>query len=219
MYRDEEAEEVERYAMSKEGLEESWKEIEEACEPDGEALAAGQEVSTPLAPKLDEPSRGRQETPAVGDQSEERGAGGVVPTLIEPLPWDGEEDEAPPEGRILRKILPPETAVNAKRARVDMPAGGGASSSSAINKWLNKEWRRSGPAMKLCTISMNLSPHGDESMEADDEAMESDETSAPEVVAAAWSLKQFESRVLNLSTAIGQTIGPTFEQDGGQLVS
>ena len=59
--------------MSKEGLEESQREIEEAREADGGALVADQEVSTPLAPQQEEPSGGLRGTPALGDQSGERG--------------------------------------------------------------------------------------------------------------------------------------------------
>ena len=52
--------------------------------------------------------------------------------VFEPLPWEKEESEAPPEGRILKKLPPPETAVRAepeaKRARLDGPPSGSSSS-------------------------------------------------------------------------------------------
>ena len=86
----------------------------------------------PPAPQLDERSKGPQTPPALGDQPGERGAGGDIPVLFEPLPWEKEESEVPPEGRILKKLPPPETAVKAepeaKRARLDGPPGGSSSS-------------------------------------------------------------------------------------------
>ena len=128
-YRDEEAEEVERYALSKEGLEESRREIDEAREPDGGAMIAEAGVPAPSAPQGEEPSGGLRTPPALGDQTGERGAGGEVPMIIEPLPWD--EDEPPPEGQVLKKLPPPESAVRvepeAKRARTEKPPEGGAS--------------------------------------------------------------------------------------------
>ena len=130
-YRDEEAEEVERYALSKEGQEESQREIDEAREPDGGAMIAEAGAPAPSAPQREEPSGGLRTPPALGNQSGERGTGGEVPMVIEPLPWD--EDELPPEGRVLKKLPPPESAVmvepEAKRATTERPPEGGASSS------------------------------------------------------------------------------------------
>ena len=87
-YRDEEAEEVERYAKSKEGLEESQREIEEAREPDGETLTDEPGGPAPSAPQLAEQREGLQTPPALGDQPGERGAGGDIPMVFEPLPWE-----------------------------------------------------------------------------------------------------------------------------------
>ena len=84
-YRDEEAEEVERYALSKEGLEESQREIDEAREHDGEALTVEAGVPAPSAPQRDEPSGGLRTPPALDVQPGERGAGGEIPMVIEPL--------------------------------------------------------------------------------------------------------------------------------------
>ena len=130
-YRDEEAEEVERYALSKEGQEESQREIDEAREPDAPAMIAEAGEPAPSAPQRGEPSGGLLTPPALGDQPGERGAGGEIPMVIEPLPWD--EDALPPEGRVLKKLPPPESAVRAepeaKRARTEKPPEGGASSS------------------------------------------------------------------------------------------
>ena len=86
-YRDEEAEEVERYALSKEGLEESQREIDEAREPDEKAMTAEAGVPAPSAPQGEEPSGGLRTPPALQDQSGERGAGGEIPIVIEPL-WE-----------------------------------------------------------------------------------------------------------------------------------
>ena len=130
-YRDEEAEEVERYALSKEGMEESQREIDEALEPGGEAMTAEAGVPAPSAPQRDEPSGGLQTPPALDVQPGERGTGGEVPMVIEPLPWD--DDLLPPEGRVQKKLPPPESAVRAepeaKRARTAELSGGGSSSS------------------------------------------------------------------------------------------
>ena len=124
---------MERYAKSKEGLEESQREIEEAREPDGGALADGPGGPAPSAPQLDEQREGLQTPPALGSQPGERGTGGDIPMVFEPLPWEKEASEAPPEGRILKKLPPPETAVKAepeaKRARrIDGPPSGSSSS-------------------------------------------------------------------------------------------
>ena len=130
-YRDEEAEEVERYALSKEGIEESQREIEEALKPDEEAMTAEAGVPAPSAPQRGEPSGGLRTPPALDVQSGERGTGGDIPMVIEPLPWD--DDPLPPEGRVLKKLPPPESAVRvepeAKRARTGELSGGGAGSS------------------------------------------------------------------------------------------
>ena len=88
-YRDTEAEEVEPYALSKEGQEESRNEIEEVTQ---ERLAAGETLDA-LENLL---RRGERD----------------IPMVIHPLPWD--DEEPPPEGRALRKLPPPESAVKAE---------------------------------------------------------------------------------------------------------
>ena len=144
-YRDTEAEEVERYALSKEGREESRNEIEEVTQ---ERLAAGETLNAlegepaPQAPQHEVPSGGMQTPPVPAEQTGARGSGGEedVPMVIPPLPW--EEKEPTPEGRALRKLPPPASAVKAepeaKRARHG--EGAGVSSSSKTHQ-LNVERR------------------------------------------------------------------------------
>ena len=75
-YRDTEAEEVERYALSKEGQEESRNEIEEVAQ---ERLAAGETLSAlegepaPQAPQREVPSGGLQTPPVPAEHTGARG--------------------------------------------------------------------------------------------------------------------------------------------------
>ena len=95
-YRDTEAEEVERYALSKEGQKESLQEIKEVNQERqaaGETLAVLEGEPAPQAPQQGVPSEGLQTRPVLAEHAGERGSGGEmdVPMVIHPLPWDDEE--------------------------------------------------------------------------------------------------------------------------------
>ena len=87
-------------------------------------------VLAPSAPQLGEQRGGLQTPPALVDQPGERGAGGDIPMVFEPLPWEKEASEAPPEGRTLKKLPPPAVKAEpeAKRARIDEPSKTSSSS-------------------------------------------------------------------------------------------
>ncbi|CAK9027294.1 unnamed protein product, partial [Durusdinium trenchii] len=97
-YRGTEAEEVEPYALSKERQEESRNEIEEVTQ---ERRAAGETLDALEGEPAPKPHN-------------KRGSGGEmdIPMVIHPSPWD--DEEPPPEGRALRKLPPPESAVKAE---------------------------------------------------------------------------------------------------------
>ena len=88
-----------------------------------------------------------------------------VPMVIPPLPWD--DEEPPPEGRALRKLPPPESAVRAepeaKRARHEEGAVG---SSSSKTHQLNVERR----VEKVC-IEEEVMYHLDEVVDVETLAM------------------------------------------------
>ena len=135
-YKDEEAEEVKRYAQSKEGLAEHEQEIEEARQEREQAdlQSAVEGLPAPSAPQLNEPNTGTATPPVLAEHPEGRGPGGDVPMVIPPLPWESEEG-VPPEGKILRKLPPPSSAVRvepeSKRLRVEEPEREGQSSSAS----------------------------------------------------------------------------------------
>ena len=151
-YRDTEAEEVERYAPSKEGQEESRNEIEEVTQ---ERLAAGETLDA-----LEICSGGERD----------------IPMVIHPLPWD--DEEPPPEGRALRKLPPPESAVKAepeaKRARHGEGAGG---SSSSASHQLNVQRR----VEKVC-IEEETMRHLDEVVDVETLAIDDGEDEAEDLL-------------------------------------
>ena len=122
-YKDEDAEEVKRYAQSKEGVAEHEKEIDEVRQ-EREIQDAVEGLPAPSAPQHDEPNTGMVTPPAPVEQSEGRGPGGDTPMVIPPLPWE-ENEQVPPEGRVLRKLPPPSSAVkiepDSMRLRIDEP--------------------------------------------------------------------------------------------------
>ena len=132
-YKDEDAEEVKRYAKSKEGVAEHEQEIEEVRQ-ERELHSAAEGLPAPSAPQIDEPNTGLATPPAPGEQSEGRGPGGDIPVVIPPLPWE-EEESVPPEGRVLRKLPPPSSAVrvepDSKRLRISEPEREGQPSSTS----------------------------------------------------------------------------------------
>ncbi|CAK9043853.1 Copia protein, partial [Durusdinium trenchii] len=146
-YKDEEAEEVKRYAQSREGLAEHEQEIEEARQERerAELQDAAEGLPAPSAPQLDEPNTGIATPPVLAPHPEGRGPGGDVPMVIPPLPWDN-EDPVPPEGRILRKLPPPPSAAKvepeSKRVRIEEPSREGASSSASRTAMIERRVER-----------------------------------------------------------------------------